>query len=151
MPAVNVATASPATVTDKITNNQNNSTPAIAAVVDAARWKSPDLESVVDYDPFALPATFPKPRAIEATGENAEGLVAAAAAKDAKKLADAIYQMQTELQALKERGVQVIVREGDQYVAMIGDRTVHVGEDINGFTVTEIDPGGVVVERKASQ
>jgi hypothetical protein len=33
---------------------------------------------------------------------------------------------------------------------MIGDRTIHVGEDIKGFTVTKIDPtNGVVVERKS--
>jgi hypothetical protein len=150
-PAVNVANASPATTTDKITNAQNSSTPAIAAVVDAARWKSPDLANVVDYDPFALPATFPKPKAVETAGPNAEGLVAAAAADDEKKKDEARAQLQSELQALKESGVQVIVREGDQYVAMIGDRTLRVGEDIGGFTVTGIDPGGVVVEKKASQ
>jgi hypothetical protein len=34
---------------------------------------------------------------------------------------------------------------------MIGDRTLHVGEEIEGFTVTKIDPGGVVVERKATE
>ena len=36
-------------------------------------------------------------------------------------------------------------------MAMIGDRMVHVGDEINGFTVTEIDPQGVHVERKATQ
>jgi hypothetical protein len=35
---------------------------------------------------------------------------------------------------------------------MIGDRTVHVGDEINGFTVTEIDPKtGVRVERIESE
>ena len=50
----------------------------------------------------------------------------------------------------KQRGVHVIVREGDQYVAVIGDRMLHVGDEINGFTVTAIDPDGVHVERKES-
>ena len=35
-------------------------------------------------------------------------------------------------------------------MAMIGDRMLHVGDEINGFTVTEIDPKGVRVERKVS-
>jgi hypothetical protein len=46
----------------------------------------------------------------------------------------------------------VIVRERDQYAAMIGDRIVHVGDEINGFTVTVIDPAsGVRVERKPAK
>jgi hypothetical protein len=52
---------------------------------------------------------------------------------------------------LQERGVNVIVRGRDEYVAMIGNRTVHVGDDIDGFTVTAIEPDGVRVERKIQQ
>jgi hypothetical protein len=45
-----------------------------------------------------------------------------------------------------------VVRERDQYVAMVGDRTLHVGDEIKGFIVTEIDPQeGVRVERKATE
>jgi hypothetical protein len=121
-----------------------------AVVVDETKWKSPNPEDVVDYDPFALPERFPKPRAIERIATGAEE-AAAAAADDAKRLADAIVLLRRQLEDLKQLGVQVIVREGDQYVAMIGDRMVHVGEEINGFTVVGIDPTGVRVERKAAQ
>ncbi len=148
---MDAAISAPAPTTDLKAPTQISSTSAVAAGVDETRWKSPKLADVVGYDPFALPSTFPKPKTIDPSDANAEGLVAAAAEEDAKKLADAIAQLQTQLQTLKERGVQVIVRERDQYVAMIGDRTLHIGDEINGFTVTEIDPGGVVVERKASQ
>ena len=55
-----------------------------------------------------------------------------------------------QLEELKQRGVHVIVREGDQYVAWIGDRMLHVGDKINGFTVTAIDTDGVHIERKES-
>jgi hypothetical protein len=121
-------------------------------MVDEARWKSPKLADVLEYDPFALPESFPKPKTLDPAGNNGgDSLVAAAAADDARKLADAIEQLQRELNELKAAGVQVIVRERDQYVAMIGDRTLHVGEEIKGFTVTKIDPSGVVVERKPSQ
>jgi hypothetical protein len=74
-----------------------------------------------------------------------------AAAAAAAKLAEAIERLQTELKALQERGVHVIIRGRDQYVAMIGDRTLHVGDEINGFTVTAIEPDGVRVERKLKE
>jgi hypothetical protein len=150
-PAAAPAKQPPTAATAKKTQNESGSSAAVAAVVDETRWKSPSLVEVVDYDPFALPATFPKRSVIDPTGAGGEGLVAAAAADDAKSLAEAIAQLQMQLDELKQRGVHVIVRERDQYVAMIGDRTVHVGDEINGFTVTEIDPTGVRVERKMTQ
>jgi len=72
---------------------------------------------------------------------------APAASADADELATAIEQMRMQLEELQQRGVQVIVRGRDKYVAMIGDRMVHVGDVINGFTVTAIEPDGVRVER----
>ena len=125
---------------------------AVAAPpIDVARWKSPKLETIVAYDPFALPPAFPQPPKVAAGSKaSADGLIAAAAADDAKKLADAVEKLHMQLEELKQRGVHVIVREGDQYVAVIGERKLHVGDKINGFTVTAIDPDGVHVERKES-
>jgi hypothetical protein len=121
-------------------------------IIDETKWKAPPLAKVVAFDPFALPAAFPQPAKVTKDGKvlNTEGLIAAAAADDAKRLADAIEKLQTELEELKQRGVHVIIRERDQYAAMIGDRMLHVGDEINGFTVTAIDPNGVHVERKES-
>jgi hypothetical protein len=119
----------------------------VAMAIDPAKWKSPELSSVVDYDPFALPEAFPQP-VITAVGNDGDSLVAAATADTAQQLAEEVERLRTQLQELKERGVQVIVRERDQYAAVIGDRMLHVGDEINGFTVTGIDPSGVHVERK---
>jgi hypothetical protein len=150
-PAVEPA-ASPAATdnAEKSATTDTKMSVALATVVDVTRWKSPPLEDVVDYDPFALPVTFPKPQALE-SGTHNEDVMAAAAADEQQKLADAISELQNQLRKLQEVGVQVIVRHGNEYVAMIGDRTLHVGEEIEGFTVTKIDPGGVVVERKAAE
>lgn len=124
----------------------------VASLVDPAAWKPPKLGDVVAYDPFAVPATFPKPQAIDPKAPKGDGLVAAAQADDAKRLADAVAQLEMQLRELEQRGVQVIVRDRDQYAAMIGDRIVHVGDEINGFTVTVIDPtSGVRVERKSAK
>jgi hypothetical protein len=122
----------------------------VSPVIDETRWKSPKLAAVIAYDPFALPATFPQPAktAIGDKGANAEGLIAAAAADDAKKLAEAVEKLRMQLEELKQRGVTVIIRENDQYAAWIGERMVHVGDEINGFTVTAIDLDGVHIETK---
>jgi hypothetical protein len=123
----------------------------VAAVVDLARWKSPNLADVVDYDPFALPKAFPQPRLADADATKAEGLIAAAAEDDKQKLAEVLAQHQRQWQELKQRGVHVIVRQHDEYVAVIGDQTVRVGDEVNGYTVTQIDSQGVQVERKPAQ
>jgi biotin-(acetyl-CoA carboxylase) ligase len=77
--------------------------------------------------------------------------MAAAAADDAKKLAEEVMKLHMELEELQQQGVHVIVRDGDQYAAVIGERMLHVGDKINDFTVTAIDPDGSVhIEKKDS-
>jgi len=123
-----------------------------AAEFDEAKWKSPELAEVIAYDPFALPASFPQPpRAVLDPELAAEGGDGSAAARNAEQLAAAVEQFQRQLEELQQRGVHVIVNLRDEYVAMIGDRTLHVGDEINGFIVTAIEPDGVRVERKGGE
>jgi vacuolar-type H+-ATPase subunit F/Vma7 len=49
-------------------------------------------------------------------------------------------QLQAALTSLKQQGVQVIVKREDQYIAIIGDQEVRVGDEYQGFTVVAIDP-----------
>jgi hypothetical protein len=124
---------------------------AAAQPIDEKRWKAPPLVNVVSYDPFALPASFPQPPKMTKDGKpiGSENVMAAAAADDAKHLTEALLDLKTQLEDLKQKGASVIMREGDHYVAMIGDRMVRVGDEIDRFTVTKIDPAdGVHVERK---
>lgn len=111
--------------------------------IDRVAWKAADLATIVKYDPFALPPAFP--RSSQAADLLAKG-EAVDEAERASQLADTVAQLHTKLEELRQRGVHVIVRERDAYVAMIGDRTIHVGDEINGFTVTAIEPDGVRVE-----
>jgi hypothetical protein len=149
--AVPVKSVAATTTVAKKNQAENAPLAEMPAVVDATKWKSPPLTEVVAFDPLAVPETFPKPKPMEKNGKGG-GLVAAAEADDAKKMAEAVAQLQMQLRELEQRGVQVIVRERDQYAAMIGDRVVHVGDEIDGFTVTVIDPtSGVRVERKSTQ
>jgi hypothetical protein len=122
-----------------------------AAPIDETHWKAPDLAAVIAFDPFAVPATFPKSEQILAVAaqENEAGSEDPAVA--AELLTEAVDQLRLELEELQQRGVHVIVKQRDQYVAMIGDRTVHVGDEIGGFTVTAIEPDHVRVERKVQK
>jgi hypothetical protein len=123
-----------------------------APIIDETRWKAPDVNAVTNYDPFALPASFPQAgkKAGDPKASGPDALIQEAAANDAKRLAEAIEKLRTQLRELEARGVHVIIHEGDQYAAMIDDRMLHVGDEINGFTVTAIDAHGVHVERKQS-
>lgn len=118
---------------------------------DQAKWTAPNVSAVIAYDPFALPASFPQPPKIVQTPKSSAAAEAAASALDPKRLAKQLEELRTQLEDLKQRGVHVIISQNDQYVAMIGDRMIHVGDEINGFTVTGIDPDGVRVERKDSE
>lgn len=111
-------------------------------------WASPRLAEVIEYDPFALPARFPQPVPMASL---LEASTEADRVSAQEQLTSIVEELQMQLEELRQRGVHVIVRDRDGYVAMIGDRTVHVGDDINGFTVTAIEPNGVRVERKIQE
>lgn len=116
---------------------------------DPTRWESPRLSDVIAHDPFALPAAFPQgAQALSGTHAAGGDANTAVAALAGSELADTVERLQQQLEELRQRGVHVIIRQRDEYVAMIGDRTIHVGDEINGFTVTAIEPDGVRVERK---
>jgi hypothetical protein len=107
-----------------------------------ATWQAPELGSVVAYDPFALPASFPQPR----QGEAATALAQTEAQKtqDASVQQAALAAERTQLQAaltsLKQQGVQAVITKGNQSVAIIGGQEVRVGDEYQGFTVVAIDP-----------
>jgi hypothetical protein len=162
-PALAVQPASPTTkpvmlASAKMPSNAqagNNKGAVEVPLIDQTLWKSPKLATLVAYDPFALPPSFPQPPKAMAGGKanGADGLIAAAAADDAKKMAEAVVKQRMELEELRQRGVHVILFDHKlhQYVAVIGERTLHTGDKINEFTVTAIDPDdGVHIEKKES-
>jgi len=113
-----------------------------------ANWHAPGLESVVAYDPFALPAAFPKPPTPE---EAALAQSAAASTEDAAQrqaeLEAARQKSESELLGLKQQAVKVMITRNDEFVAIVGDQVVHVGDELNGFRVIAIDSDGVHVAK----
>jgi hypothetical protein len=122
-------------------------------LVDNLSWNAPELASVIHYDPFALPAAFPQPKPTLVGVNPAEGgaTVLAAAEMSEEARLNALRETQTELERLRKQGVQIILTEGDQFVAMIGKDTFHVGDEIGGFKITAIDSDGVHVERAVQE
>jgi hypothetical protein len=116
-------------------------------------WQSPSLANVEGYDPFALPASFPQPPVPGTTGALAQ--VQAKSREDEAvqlaALAAEREQTQSQLIGLRQQGVQVIIKRNDQYVAIVGEQEVHVGDQLNGFTVTAIDADSVHVAKDLSQ
>jgi hypothetical protein len=116
-------------------------------------WPTPEIATVTQYDPFALPARFPQPKVLTAegtvagddTGEH-ENTASKAAAVD-KQLED----YRAKLDALRHKGVQVIIKQHNEYAAMIGDQTYRVGDEIDGFKVISIDVDGVHIARDLSK
>lgn len=114
-----------------------------------ATWQSPDPTSAVKYDPFALPASFPRPQQIDneaglAQAGDAQAEVAAAqqAALEAERT-----QSESQLLSLKQQGVRMVIKNDNTAVAMVGDKAVHVGDKVDGFTVIAIDSDGVTLAK----
>jgi hypothetical protein len=120
---------------------------ATSGLADISAWHTPALEKVVEYDPFALPAAFPQPKSSAAALELSNSSASALAKFDEEARAKLQKQVESELGTMRKQGVQVILTRGDQFVAMIGGKTYHVGDEIGGFTITAIDASGVHVER----
>lgn len=80
------------------------------------------------YDPFAAPAWSPAAVSLlagsEAGGSNADA--------------------EDRFEAIRSRGVAMILVSPDGKAAQLGDRTVRVGDQIDGFEVIDITPTGVV-------
>ncbi len=117
---------------------------------DRPAWKKPELAQVVRYDPFALPAAFPQPPtpAVGRAGAVEGAIVAVDNEENEQQRTKTVAEIQSKLDELKQRGVRVIIDGRKQAAAIVGERTIHVGDDIDGFTVKAIDPDGVIVERK---
>jgi hypothetical protein len=127
-------------------------------------WQSPELAAVVEYDPFRLQASLQQ--------ADKDWELAQAAAQQAKLVAERAKQLkeatlakmaaleqaeqdrlaaieverkasESELQGLQKQGVGVIIKKKKEFVAMVGDQEVRVGDQINGFTVVAIDANGV--------
>lgn len=90
------------------------------------------LSDAAAYDPFAVPAW---------TSEAEQQLVAETSAQPASS-----SSLQQRFDSLKATGVGMVLVSGDGQAAQIGDRTVRVGDEIDGFRVIEITADNIVFQ-----
>lgn len=88
------------------------------------------LSDVAEFDPFDIPSWSPAARR---SGGGASSRARNEPAVDRFK-------------AIQDSGVAMILVSGEQRAAQVGDRTVVVGDEIDGFRVTAINAAGVVFE-----
>jgi hypothetical protein len=99
-------------------------------------WPKLSAETAAQYDPFAVPE--PLLRKIT------EGRQAAEDRKSSKSSAKRDASAEN-MAALRSKGITVIVRSERGAVAMIGNRVVRVGDELEGCRVVSIDLQGIVL------
>jgi hypothetical protein len=105
-------------------------------------WPQFKLASVLAYDPFAVPSQFPQPSPSPAAGaaDDSEQL------KAAQERAAAEAARAATVEEINKQGVTLVLLNGKEYVAKIGDKEVRVGDMYKGFRVVDIDLHGVTLE-----
>jgi hypothetical protein len=111
------------------------------AALPTRSWPDFKLAEVLAYDPFALPAQFPQP-----PPSLAEGSAMQPDQSDAAKALEAARERAATLEEIKRQGVELVLQNGREYVAKIGDKEVRIGDKIGGFRVVDINLHGVTLE-----
>ena len=96
-----------------------------------------ELSQILQHDPFALPATL--------TEELAVGTPAAS--EQAKQDEDRRRRVEEIVKSLRQERVNFVFRGKGGVTAVLGSRTIHEGDVIDGeIRVIEIKPGGLTLE-----
>jgi hypothetical protein len=108
-------------------------------------WPILDIERVLEYDPFALPAPLSRQQEVVSKREGqreAEALELELARRRAEQ--------EQSLAQLQEAGVRAILggAQGEK-VALVGSRVVRVGDELDGFRVSAIQPDGLTLQQPA--
>ena len=113
-----------------------------AEIVPRKLWPRIPVEEVLQHDPLKLPAFLAVNTGGSAVSEHDQSSTQAQTRANAEA---EMRQRHAKLTLLQQQGVNVIVSGPHGTSAMIGARQVHVGDDIDGFVITEIRPDGVVL------
>jgi len=115
---------------------------ALAAPAKTAVQPSPappcpkiSLDEAIRHDPFALPPAL-------ATA------VAAQSSKTKNPFAqpdDRSHRMRQAVDALRSKGVQMVLLGGTEQLAVVGGRAVRVGDTLDGLRVISINPRGITL------
>lgn len=105
----------------------------------AQQWPEIPLKKVLAHDPFALPPALAPPAPAPTPKQAAEGR---ANRQQDIELARSRGQA---LAAVREQGIQMILVNPGDPVALVGDRPVRVGDVLEGFQVVAISADGITL------
>ena len=94
------------------------------------------IDEAVAYDPFAPPGWSPAARRLAQIDGNQD---------------DDPTELEERFESLRQSGVAMILVSGEGRAAQVGSRTLHVGDELDGFEVVEINDTGVVFRPLTSQ
>lgn len=108
-------------------------------------WPTLERAEVLRYDPFALPAAFSlhQPTVAASQGKHDDE-----AARRQKELKQKQARRDQIIARLQQEGVKAVFGGGSEAtVAVVGTKTIRVGDKLEGFRVLAIGPNGVVLEQ----
>lgn len=115
-------------------------------------WPTYSLATVLKFDPFAAPSILAEdrgglqPSGVAASAEQQKAQEDEARRKEAERKEAARKERERVLAEIQKAGVQMIMSTDQGFVAVVGTKTVHVGDRLQGFRVKEIKPDGIILE-----
>jgi hypothetical protein len=157
-PADQVSSAEP---TEQVPNSESRSSAknlarqALATSQDARKkeaaeqekeWPKIKLEHAIAFDPFSRPDALKpdqkKSQEDDVTATNEELVKRQAVRRDREQA----------LALVRQQGVQMVLYDQQERIAVVGDRVVRIGEELQGFRVVAIDDEGITLaEREAAR
>lgn len=104
-------------------------------------WPKVELADCTRHDPFATPDSFVVKKVTAAERTSSED-----ARRRELELARQRAAREQTLSKLKETGVRAIFKGPSQSVAILGDDTIRVGQEIYGYRVVAIEDNGIILE-----
>lgn len=108
------------------------------------------IEKVLSYDPFRLPETM-KDMAQAIREDQEEQEEQKEKEEEESALAAKKAELQSALEKLNEEGVRTIVQTGRGNAALVGDRILREGDEVDGFVVVKISRDGIELAIKESE
>jgi hypothetical protein len=105
-------------------------------------WPAFSLATVLEFDPFAKPTSL----AADRGGIQQGGDVGKATLQKSEDAEKKRIERERVLAEVRKEVVQAIVGTDRGFVAIVGTRTIHVGDRLHGFLVKEIRADGIILE-----
>ena len=105
-------------------------------------WPVFSLETVLEFDPFAKPSSLAADHGGIPQGSNV-GNVTSPKLEDVEKKR---IERERALAEVRKEVVHAIVGTDRGFVAIVGTKTIHVGDRLHGFLVKEIKADDVILE-----